>query len=60
MEKTLEEILLEQLEQPVRLKNGSVAENPRTGVYIVNTKKETILCNLSKIFTASTNTTKKK
>lgn len=31
MEKTLEEILLEQLEQPVRLKNGSVAENPRTG-----------------------------
>lgn len=31
MEKTLEEILLEQLDQPVRLKNGSVAENPRTG-----------------------------
>lgn len=31
MEKTLEEILLEQLELPVRLKNGSVAENPRTG-----------------------------
>ena len=31
MDKTIEEILLEQLEQPVILKNGSVAENPRTG-----------------------------
>lgn len=31
MEKTLEEILLEQLDQPVTLKNGSVAVNPRTG-----------------------------
>lgn len=31
MEKTLEDILLEQLDQPVTLRNGSVAVNPRTG-----------------------------
>ena len=30
------------------------------GLYIVDTQKETILCNLSKIFTASSNTSKKK
>lgn len=41
MDKTIEEILLEQLEQPVRLKNGSVAENPRTG-FLVSERAEKV------------------